>query len=138
MLPDGNAWAHRVLHLLSYGLAAAFLVANRRIAGMWVIAAGTSLNVLAIVANNGVMPASRSALRSAGLATSSHGFANSSAVSHPHLLPLGDVFAVPASWPLSNVYSVGDICIAIGVVIAIHTLSRSANVQPVPTHKTAH
>jgi hypothetical protein len=138
VLPDGSPWSHRVLHLLSYALAAAFLVANRRITGMWVIALGTTLNALAILANNGVMPASRSALRAAGMSTSSHGFANSSAVSHPHLLALGDVFAVPASWPLHNVYSVGDVLIAIGAVIAINSLSRSPNLRHAPAHGTSH
>lgn len=126
ILPDGDPWLHRVLYVLSYGLAACFIVANRRIPGIWVVALGTTLNALAIVANNGVMPASRSAARTAGLSTNSHGFANSIAVSHPHLLPLGDILAVPASWPLHNVYSIGDICIAVGAVIAIHSLSRRA------------
>jgi hypothetical protein len=120
---DGG-WIDRVLYLLSYCLAGCFLVANRKIPGMWVVAAGTSLNALAIAANNGVMPASRSALRTAGLATSSHGFANSTLLLHPRLLLLGDVLAVPASLPLHNVYSVGDVCILIGAVIAIHMLCR--------------
>ena len=37
ILPDGNPWIHRTLHLVSYLLAAAFLVVNRRIVGLWVI-----------------------------------------------------------------------------------------------------
>ncbi len=43
------------------------------------------------------------------------GFRNSAAVAHPRLAFLGDVFAVPASWPLSNVFSVGDLLIAVGL-----------------------
>ncbi len=121
---SGAGWIDPVLYVVSYGFAGWFLVANRKIPGVWVVAAGTSLNALAIVANNGVMPASVSALRSAGIAAKAHGFVNSTAVQHPRLLPLGDVLAVPSSWPLHNVYSVGDVCIAIGAVIAIHSLCR--------------
>jgi hypothetical protein len=38
---------------------------------------------------------------------------------------LGDVFAVPDSWPLSNVFSVGDVLIAVGLFVGLHCLSRS-------------
>jgi hypothetical protein len=42
------------------------------------------------------------------------GFQNSTALAAPRLAFLGDVFSLPASWPLSNVFSVGDILIALG------------------------
>ena len=124
VLPDGSPWLHRVLHVASYALAAAFLAANRRVRGMGIIALGAALNLVAILANDGVMPASRSALRAAGIAPSP-GFANSAAVAHPRLLPLGDVFFVPKPWPLHNVFSIGDLCIAVGVMIAVLALSGS-------------
>jgi hypothetical protein len=125
VLPDGSPGLHRLAHVSSYVLAGAFLVANRRVRGMWIVALGAALNLVAILANDGVMPASRSALRAAGIVTKSQGFANSSAVAHPRLLPLGDIFAVPAPWPLHNVFSIGDVCIAIGVMIAVLALSGS-------------
>jgi hypothetical protein len=121
----GSPGLHRLAHVSSYVLAGAFLVANRRVRGMWIVALGAALNLVAILANDGVMPASRSALRAAGIVTKSQGFANSSAVAHPRLLPLGDIFAVPAPWPLHNVFSIGDVCIAIGVMIAVLALSGS-------------
>ena len=34
---------------------------------------------------------------------------------HPALQPLTDIFAVPAWVPLANVFSVGDVLIAVGV-----------------------
>ena len=76
VLPDGSPGLHRLLHVVSYVLAATFLVANRRVRGMWIVALGAALNLVAILANDGVMPASRSALRAAGVATKSQGFAN--------------------------------------------------------------
>jgi hypothetical protein len=125
VVPGGSPWLHRVLHVGSYALAAVFVVANRRIAGMRLLALGTTLNLVAILANNGVMPASRSAQRIAGTLTSSTDFLNSAAVSHPRLLFLGDILPVPHAVPLANVYSIGDVCIAIGVAIAIHGLAGS-------------
>jgi Family of unknown function (DUF5317) len=82
------------MHLASDALVGAFLVANPRLPGMPVLALGAGLNVLAIAANGGVMPASASALRIAGIDVTD-GFANSAAVAHPHLLWLGDVIPVP-------------------------------------------
>ncbi len=100
MVPGGSPGLHRVLHIGSYVLAAVFVVANRRLAGMRMLALGATLNLIAILANNGVMPASRSALRTAGMLTSSTDFLNSAAVAHPRLLFLGDILPVPQAVPL--------------------------------------
>lgn len=128
VMPGGNETLHRILHIGSYAMVAAFLVANRRVTGMAMVAVGTALNLTAIIANGGVMPASRAAMKSAGI-TPSHDFMNSTAVAHPRLQPLGDVLAVPKGWPLHNVYSVGDIVIVIGAVIAVHAICGSRLVR---------
>jgi hypothetical protein len=125
VFPGGSPGLHRILHVASYGLAAVFVAANWRIPGMRMLAFGGTLNLIAIVANNGVMPASERARRTAGLLTSSSDFLNSAVVAHPRLLFLGDIFAVPRAVPFANVYSVGDVCIAIGVVIIVHGLAGS-------------
>ena len=59
------------------------------------------------------MPADPDALAAAGVHQEAGDFANSTAVAHPHLSFLGDVFAVPASWPVSNVFSVGDVILVV-------------------------
>jgi hypothetical protein len=135
--PDGTPALHRLLHLASYCLAGAFIWANRSLPGMLIVGLGGLCNLVAITANLGVMPASRHAERLAGIATDS-GYANSAAVAHPRLLFLGDVFAIPKSWPLHNVFSIGDVIIAVGVGIVVHALcesrlipNRSENVAPV-------
>jgi hypothetical protein len=46
-------------------------------------------------------------------------------VPDPHLLFLGDVFAVPASWPVTNVYSVGDVLIVAGAFVLLHVACGS-------------
>jgi hypothetical protein len=124
VIPTGDPWLHRALHLGSYALAGAFLVANRHTPGFRLIGCGALLNAIAIFANNGVMPASSAALRTAGQLSSTKDFVNSGLVAHPRLLFLGDIFAIPRSWPLHNVFSVGDVCIAVGAAIAIHVVCR--------------
>jgi hypothetical protein len=125
IFPGGNPTLHRLLHLVSYGLAAAFLVANRHLPGLVFVAAGALSNATAIFANHGVMPATAGALRAAGEPATTKTFMNSTALAHPRLPFLGDIFAIPKAWPLHNIFSVGDICITIGVLVAIHTLCDS-------------
>lgn len=112
------------LHAASYGLVMWFLVANRRLFGMPVLSAGVALNTIAIAANGGVMPATRTALRIAGIDTSG-GYSNSAAIAHAKLQFLGDVIPVPGPWPIGNVLSVGDLLIFAGALILMHTASLS-------------
>jgi hypothetical protein len=71
------------------------------------------------------MPASPAALVAAGLPVDEPGFQNSTAVDDPRLAFLGDVFAIPASWPLSNVFSVGDVLIGVGLAWGVHRICGS-------------
>jgi hypothetical protein len=121
-LPDG---LRSLLLVAAYPVGAVFLAANWRLPGMPLVALGAALNLLAISVNGGVMPASPSALAGAGLGVQEPGFQNSTALADPRLAFLGDVFSLPASWPLSNVFSVGDVLIALGIVWALHRICRS-------------
>jgi MFS family permease len=53
------------------------------------------------------------------------GFANSAPVAEPRLAFLGDIFAVPAGWPLSNVFSSGDVLIVLGALVLLHRVCES-------------
>ena len=120
LLTPGPRTGWRVAaYLGSYPLAGGFLFVNRRTPGFAVVAVGGALNLLAIVANGGVMPASAHALAAAGIAPAAGAYANSAVVIGARVALLGDIFAVPASWPMSNVYSVGDLLISVGVAITI-------------------
>jgi hypothetical protein len=121
-LPDGLRAA---LLVAAYPILAVFLVANRRLPGMPLVALGGPMNLLAISVNGGVMPASPSALAGAGLPVGGPGFHNSAVLADPRLGFLGDVFFIPASWPLSNIFSVGDVLIGLGVAWALHRVYRS-------------
>jgi hypothetical protein len=113
------------LLVVAYPVGAVFLAANWRLPGVPLIALGAACNLAAIAANGGVMPASSTALAGAGLPVHASGFQNSTALADPRLAFLGDVFFIPASWPLSNVFSVGDVLIALGIVWAVHGICRS-------------
>ncbi|HWD47134.1 MAG TPA: DUF5317 domain-containing protein [Actinomycetota bacterium] len=124
-LPGLSDRMRAAIMVAAYPVLAVFLVANWRLPGMPVVALGGALNLLAIAVNGGVMPASPAALAGAGLDLATPGFQNSAAVDDPRLAFLGDVFYIPASWPLSNVFSVGDVLIALGVAWAVHGICGS-------------
>ena len=125
VVPEGDAALHRVLHLVTYAFAAACLLRNLDLRFVWLVGVGGLLNLIAIAANGGVMPASRSSLETAGLEVQSGQFANSDFVENAHVPFLGDIFAIPAGWPGANVFSVGDVLMLVGVILAIHAVAGS-------------
>jgi uncharacterized protein DUF5317 len=124
--PIGDPTLHKLVHVASYVLIGVFLCANLHIAGARLIATGTVLNVIAIVANGGVMPMWTWAMRFADMVPHA-GFNNSGPFAHPHLLWLGDVLPLPLPSPLHNVLSVGDLIIYAGMLVLLHrTCARNA------------
>jgi hypothetical protein len=114
--------------------SAAVLVAvvlNARLPGIPVLAIGATLNLAAILANGGVMPTTEAALATAGLGDRS-GFSNSAVLADPALAPLTDVFALPAWFPLANVFSVGDVLIGLGVAALLALGMRRPRRTPRP------
>ncbi len=107
----------KALWLLSYGLLVVAAVANRRLAGALVLALGMALNLVAIAANGGSMPALPSAIQGAGLSFDVH--QNSVAAAVPNLPWLVDRWPAPDWVPLANVFSVGDVVIAVGAAVLV-------------------
>jgi hypothetical protein len=125
--PGGNPAVHKAVHIGTYVLIGVFLLANRRLPGIKVIGLGAFLNGLVIVLNGGVMPASLTAQRLAGLHIQA-GFQNSAALAHPVLSWLGDI--IPWPGPLPNVLSAGDCIIYIGTLVLVHRIcARSARIR---------
>jgi hypothetical protein len=121
--------AGRAVYLASTATVLVVVVANGRIPGTWVIAAGAAANLAAIAANGGVMPADPGALAAAGIVLD--GPSNSAVVAQPALRPLTDIFAIPAAVPLANVFSVGDVLIGVGVAVTVAlAMRRPPNVLP--------
>ena len=125
VFPDLDKTLIAGVHLFTYGLMFFFLVANLSLPGLWLIGLGGACNAAAIAANDGVMPAQPSALDTAGIVHVPGEFSNSAAVADPNLWFLGDVFAMPASWPLANVFSIGDIILIVGAFVLMHRVCRS-------------
>lgn len=121
VLPASTPWGAAVaVHLASYALALGFLVPNRGVPGLRLLALGGALNLTVIAANAGVMPATTWALETAGARATGDGFDNSAYVEDAHLAPLGDVFGVPGPPPLGNVFSIGDVLLVFGGTVLLH------------------
>jgi Family of unknown function (DUF5317) len=106
------------IYVASTGAVLVAVWRNLAIPGLPLVALGAISNLAAIVANEGVMPTTVEALRMAGLAPED-GFSNSAVLADPALAPLTDIFATPAWMPLANVFSIGDVLIALGIVVVI-------------------
>jgi Family of unknown function (DUF5317) len=106
------------LWMASYAVLIVAALVNVRLLGAGVVALGMLSNLAAVLANGGHMPARASALRAAGVLY--RGVHNNSAVaSHPSLPWLIDRWPVPAWIPMGNVYSVGDVLIAVGAIVLV-------------------
>jgi MFS family permease len=111
-----SSGVRNALHLLSYALLIAFAIVNARFKSLLVFTTGMLMNAAAIAANGGRMPVAGDAADAAQLQL--HGASNVQVV-HGHLWFLGDVFALPHAIPLTNVFSVGDVFIAIGMIVFV-------------------
>ncbi len=114
------------LHLLSYLCLFVFIGLNWRYFEFLLMGTGLALNLLVISANGGYMPASATALRRAGLegvaATLEQGLHHGNTVlmsPQTRLNFLGDLLYLPASIPLANAFSVGDLLLALGIVLLL-------------------
>ena len=123
------------IYVVSTAMVVAAVVANRAIVGMPVVAVGAISNLVAIMANGGFMPADPSALQTLGKLPANV-YSNSALVPNPALAPLTDIFALPTWLPFTNVFSVGDALIGLGVIIVVvaamrrKPVSRPASGQP--------
>lgn len=124
IVPEGDDRVHTAVHLTSYLLVGWVVFANRHVPWLWLVGVGGLLNFIAIVANGGVMPASAAAAEAAGLAPEPGEFVNSQVLADPNLLFLGDVFGSDLPWP-NNVFSVGDVVMAVAAFLLVHTVCES-------------
>jgi hypothetical protein len=131
----GHAWGVVAtgLHLLSYGAVLGFFLLNPGLPGRVWLALGAAANALVIAANGGAMPVSERALTGAGLTAVLEalraGPHHNSVLLGPdsRLAFLGDTMWLPAWVPLANVFSLGDLLIAAGLFVLLHTGTRRAS-----------
>jgi hypothetical protein len=125
--PTGEAIAGSAgsaIYLASTLVVFVAVLRNISLPGMPLVLFGALSNLLAIAANGGYMPASADAIDIAGLPPGDH--ANSVVLADPALRPLTDVLALPAWVPMANVFSIGDVLIAVGIVWVIAAAMRRA------------
>jgi hypothetical protein len=110
----------------SYLLLAVFVWFNRHLPGVWLLGAGLVANWAVILANGGYMPVTYEALVAADkshllpVAESGTLILSSKDILLPaaetRLWLLSDIFVIPPPIPITSVFSVGDVLIAIGLV----------------------
>jgi Family of unknown function (DUF5317) len=125
--------AAKVLWLVSYGCLLVAAVLNRRIVGAQIVALGMALNLVAILSNGGRMPATPDAMAGAGLDFDV--MHNSVAAADPNVPWLVDRFAAPEWVPLTNVFSVGDVVIAIGAFVLVFA-ATGARIPGLPPRRS--
>jgi hypothetical protein len=108
------------MYVASTLVVLAALLRDVRLPGFGIIALGAGANLLAIVANGGLMPADPAAFAALTgqpvIPTTE--FTNSTlAGGGTHFPWLGDIFVLPRPIPLANVFSLGDALIALGAAL---------------------
>jgi len=121
LLPDAGVMGWSLL-LSSQVLVVAFLLLNRRLPGVWLVAAGLALNA-AVMAANRAMPVDPAAIAAIGM----EGAAvppgkHTLLTAQTHLPWLADIIPVP--W-LRSILSVGDLVLAAGLLPMTHALMTS-------------
>ena len=118
--PLGNALgdAAPAVYVLSNLVVLVAVAANLAIPGLAVVLVGGASNLLAIAANGGYMPVSPAALTAMGRSPSAD-YSNSAPLDSVVFGPLTDIFTMPTWVPMSNVFSIGDVLIGIGIGIAV-------------------
>ena len=112
------------LYVASTALVFVAVLRNLPIRGMPLIVLGAGCNLAAIVANGGYMPASPTAAAEMGREVS-EAYSNTAIMESPALWPLTDVIPLPDWLPFTNIVSIGDILIAVGIVVVIVAAMRA-------------
>lgn len=117
-LPDAGVPGWSLL-LVSQGLVVLFLVRNRRLPGVWWVAAGLLLNAVVMAANR-AMPVDPAAIAALGVEDATLQAGKHTLMTDQTWLPwLADVIPVP--W-LRSIISVGDLVLAVGLFPMTHAL----------------
>jgi hypothetical protein len=104
-------------------MVGAAVLRNLRLPGMPLVVLGAVSNMAAILANGGYMPATPEAMASLGKGAPTI-YSNSALLPDPSLPWLVDRFALPHWLPFANVFSVGDVLLAVGVFVLIVSAMR--------------
>lgn len=108
-----------LLLVVSQALVVGWLVLNRHLPGVWLVAGGLALNAL-VMAANGAMPVGPDAMRALGLGELEVPPGKHTLLTEATRLPwLADIIPVP---PLRSIISIGDLVLAAGLIPLTHAL----------------
>jgi hypothetical protein len=140
--PPEQVGVQQVLFLLSHLLLLAFVWRNRHLPGIWIAGLGVLCNLLVILANGGFMPVTPETLVKINPGSSPnewptgfhYGFSKDLILLRGDtiLWILSDMLVVPPPFPWPTAFSVGDLLIAVGIVVLLQgpiRLPRLASVE---------
>jgi hypothetical protein len=119
-----------LLYAVSNAVVLAVLLANARIRGMPLVALGALANLTAIALNGGYMPADPGAYAANGI--TAEAYLNTRLLAHPLVPFLGDWIALPTWLPGTNVISVGDLLIGLGIAAVIAAAMQDERQRVLP------
>ncbi len=129
----------QLAYLLSLSLLLVALAGNLRLPGLALIALGFCFNFTVIALNGGYMPSSAAARAIAGMSPLGPGQVKSNSVGtgpETRLVFLADIFAIPSQFIFPNVFSIGDVLIALGAFYLIQRAmvgpTQSAELRRLP------
>jgi hypothetical protein len=127
--PPQQLGFHRALFLLSHLLLLGFVWRNRRLVSIWFVGLGVILNLLVIVLNGGLMPISPETLVRINPGTEleqwmlgfHYGYSKDVILLQEgtRLWFLSDVLVIPPPFPWPTAFSLGDLLIAMGIVLLL-------------------
>jgi len=112
-----------VIYVATTLIVGAAVLRNIRLPGVPLIVLGAASNMAAILANGGYMPSTPEAMASLGKGAPTI-YSNSALVPDPSLPWLIDRFALPHWLPFANVFSLGDVLLALGVFVLVVSAMR--------------
>lgn len=124
---EPELWASMLLAFLCYGFLFYGIYPNRKLPGMWVVALGSALNFLVILANEARMPVSVARLTAEEAAREIARLSTS--INHQLLVPtsrlqfLADLYKWTFLQPQPVMFSIGDVLITAGVSYLIFRVS---------------
>lgn len=144
--PRQDVAVQQALFLASHLLLLAFVVINRRSAAIAIAGVGVACNLVVILANGGLMPISPETLvqinPGSSLAQfpagSHYGFSKDVVLSRPAtaLWPLSDILVLPPPFPWPAAFSLGDLIIAVGIVLLLQGSAAGRGVLAVTAERT--
>ncbi len=127
--PTQQVAVGQILLLLSHLLLLAFVWQNRRLPGLWIVGLGVICNLAVILANGGLMPITPETLVQINpgstldqwTAGAHYGYSKDVILGRGEtaLWALSDILVLPPPFPWPTAFSLGDLLIALGIVVLL-------------------